>query len=258
MFDILANSHRRYMSQVPALDFTTLLPNAQRLASYAASLTGSGGYGTYTFQVVSGSPPVGILMSSGAVFSGTAPATLGVSNFDVRMWDISGAYVTKSLSITVVNLSSGGSAWKYKNVNYSDTTDYSGVAYNDSAWPTGNAPFASQPWSLPTNYGFSGTPATTFLLNTRLWVRKHVTLAAPLPVSLTLEVFQDNGFDLWVNGSYIASNYQTYGGYYSYNVSASALVVGDNVLAVRVDDDNNNGNNSNDWAWFDCRIIANY
>jgi hypothetical protein len=65
------------------------LPNtAQVGAAYSQSITASGGNGTYTFRLVSGSLPPGLTLSSGGTVSGTATAG-GSFSFTVGATDTS-------------------------------------------------------------------------------------------------------------------------------------------------------------------------
>ncbi|HEX5631882.1 MAG TPA: putative Ig domain-containing protein, partial [Gemmatimonadales bacterium] len=62
---------------------TTSLPAGTRLVPYSQQLTATGGDGTYTWNLQSGSLPAGITLSSAGVLSGT-PTVAGSFNFQVR------------------------------------------------------------------------------------------------------------------------------------------------------------------------------
>jgi hypothetical protein len=65
------------------------LPDAQEGVAYAQTLVATGGVAPHTFEVVSGSPPAGISLSSAGELSGT-PITAGVSVFTARATDAAG------------------------------------------------------------------------------------------------------------------------------------------------------------------------
>jgi hypothetical protein len=84
----------------PALTVTTTSLNAATTgARYTAQLTSSGGTGTPTWSVITGSLPTGLTLSTGGLIDGTPTATAG--NFTVQALDGAGANATQSLSITV-------------------------------------------------------------------------------------------------------------------------------------------------------------
>ena len=71
------------------------------ILSYSQTLIASGGGGSYTWSIVSGSLPAGLSLSPGGVISGT-PATAGAYSFTVQVSDgVSTA--TQSLSITITS-----------------------------------------------------------------------------------------------------------------------------------------------------------
>jgi len=81
---------------------TTTLPSGVVSAAYSASLQSSGGVGTITWTVSSGSLPAGLAMSNSGVISGT-PTTAGTASFTVQAKD-SGTpqqSVKQALSIAV-------------------------------------------------------------------------------------------------------------------------------------------------------------
>ena len=75
------------------------LPNGTVGAAYSQALAASGGTGSNTWSIASGSLPAGLALSSGTI-AGT-PTAAGNSTFTVQVQDSSGATATKQLSITV-------------------------------------------------------------------------------------------------------------------------------------------------------------
>jgi hypothetical protein len=85
----------------PGLAVSAALPAATEGSAYKAAITATGGSAPYSFSVVSGKLPTGVLLSdTTGTFSGTPSAT-GSFNFDVSVADSKGASEQKALQITV-------------------------------------------------------------------------------------------------------------------------------------------------------------
>jgi hypothetical protein len=86
----------------PVTITTTALDDGTTGTPYSASLTATGGTGSYVWSVVSGSLPTGLVLSgiSGSTISGT-PTAAGTSSFTVRATDSGGRTATHVLSITI-------------------------------------------------------------------------------------------------------------------------------------------------------------
>ena len=79
---------------------TTSLPDAVPTVAYSVTLVATGGDGSYTWSVSSGSTPVGLALGTNGEISGT-PTTVGTSNFTVEVTSGDGQTDTQALSITV-------------------------------------------------------------------------------------------------------------------------------------------------------------
>ena len=89
----------------PALTIsTTSLPSGTVTQAYSTTLTATGGTGTKTWDIASGSLPAGLNLSSSGVISGT-PATTDTSSPTFRVRDSGNPQqtATKQLSITINN-----------------------------------------------------------------------------------------------------------------------------------------------------------
>jgi hypothetical protein len=84
-------------------------PGTQVSTAYSYALSATGGYGTYSWSLASGSLPTGLSLSSGGVISGTPTAT-GVYVFTATVTDTVGAAATVPLVIVVnKGIPAGGS-----------------------------------------------------------------------------------------------------------------------------------------------------
>jgi len=79
---------------------TASLPAATVGAPYSQALAASGGTGTYSWSVISGSLPAGLSLAANGTISGI-PTAAGPANFTVQATDSSGANASKSLSLAV-------------------------------------------------------------------------------------------------------------------------------------------------------------
>ena len=76
------------INRLPELTITTKsMPGATLNVPYNETLTATGGYGTYTWRLVSGNLPPGFSLSGDGVISGTSPAGRGWFNFTVQVTD---------------------------------------------------------------------------------------------------------------------------------------------------------------------------
>ena len=91
----------------PLVITTTSLPSGISNVAYSSTLTASGGKSPYTWSLIGGSLPAGLLLSqSNGVISGTPTAT-GIVNFIVQVKDDGNPFQTtnKSLNIAIVHAS---------------------------------------------------------------------------------------------------------------------------------------------------------
>ncbi|MDL2718588.1 MAG: putative Ig domain-containing protein, partial [Acidobacteriota bacterium] len=78
---------------------TTTLPNGVVATAYSQTVTASGGTGSYSFSLASGTLPAGLSLSASGAISGT-PTAAGTSTFTVSVSD-GATSATKILSITI-------------------------------------------------------------------------------------------------------------------------------------------------------------
>lgn len=112
----------------PQLQVTTdFLPAAAGSVPYSQALAASGGYGSYSWSIDSGSLPPNFTLSSGGTISGT-PISSGNYNFTVRVYDSQSPQKTATkpltlniyanLSVTTLSISNGTSGTSYSQQLY--------------------------------------------------------------------------------------------------------------------------------------------
>lgn len=139
------------------------------------------------------------------------------------------------------------SDWKYKQIGSADATDYSSPAYDDSAWTIGDAPFGSfedgshdgLDQAHDYNPAFAVKFATNWTTNTRLWMRRTLTLSAVPAGGFRLIGYIEDHAAVYVNGVLVASTVENPpgGAGFTVDIAADKFVVGDNAIAVRCDDE---------------------
>jgi uncharacterized protein (TIGR03437 family) len=141
---------------------TTSLPNGQVNVTYSTGLTVSGGTPPYSFSLLSGSLPNGLVLNSNGVISGT-PTANGTSTFTVRVTD-SGTNSTQSsftltIAANVLSIVNSGLLNAQSGSSYSATISATGgvqpYTFNISsgALPAG--------LTLSSNGAITGTPTAT-------------------------------------------------------------------------------------------------
>lgn len=210
----------------------------------------------------SGTLPPGLSLSNGGVLSGF-PTTEGVFAFTIRAKDANGLWadLADSIQIEVGDiLPPGLTGWRYlANVALNDTTNYSAPSFDDSAWTPGIAPFGNfdnphATYPMPSAYDarFVDTIATTTPLDKSLWLRRHLVLSAAPAGAVRMVGYFDNAYDMYINGNLVASGSEIVAGGVDELISTHHLMTGDNVIAVRCNDDA--GSASNDRCYFDFYI----
>ena len=99
-----ARTTSKSLSLVVALPLavtTASVPAATQGTAYSTTLAATGGSGTRTWSVVSGSLPSGITLSTGGVLGGTATVS-GSFTFTARVSDTGGRTADQSLTLAVV------------------------------------------------------------------------------------------------------------------------------------------------------------
>jgi hypothetical protein len=114
---------------------TSSLPNGTQSTPYSAALTATGGTQPYTWSILSGALPAGLILnaSTGAI-TGT-PTGSGTSAFTAKVQDAASQTATANLSITISSSGGGGGIVMVQSANAMG----SGVVSVQSAFPGANA-----------------------------------------------------------------------------------------------------------------------
>ena len=176
------------------------LPSGTVLQSYTVTLTASGGTGTHTWDLASGSLPVGLNLSANGVITGT-PTTAGTSSPTFRVQDSGNPQQSaqKPLSITI-----GLPAAPHITTSSLPAGTFD-VAYNQTVSVTGG--IGTLVWGVtsgglppglnlnPSNGTISGTPTSSGSFNFTLRVTDSIpqfdeqnvtiTINSPAPPSIT-------------------------------------------------------------------------
>jgi hypothetical protein len=152
------------ISDCPAIALTPAsLPNGFTSIPYSQTLTATGGAAPYTFAVITGSLPGGLILSGGGSLTG-APAGAGTFNFTVRATDANGCAGSQSYSVVV----SGCPALTVSPASLPN--GLSGASYSQTITATGGAaPYSfsvsagtlTPGLSLGADGALTGTPTAT-------------------------------------------------------------------------------------------------
>lgn len=225
---------------------------------------------TYSYLVSPGDSPIAsvVLLESdlpagwvidieGQLSGPTAVA--GVFDFVIRVTDEAGRFVDRPDQIEVFVqeiLPPQLSDWRYKQIGRTDATNYSAPGYDDSAWLVGAAPFGSwEPgydaddiaFGAPTGLNvaplydprFATNFATNWTNNTRLWLRRKLTLAAVPSGGVTVVAYIEDNCRFFLNGVLQFSSPVNHSGGVGqkFLIPAGRLLVGENSIAIECNDE---------------------
>ena len=193
-----------------------------------------------------------------ATISGT-PTVAGNMAITPRAIDENGLFDELSDTIAISGteiLPPQLSDWRYLQIDRTDATDYSSLLFDDSAWSTGTAPFGA--WEAGYNSGdvsdgaptglnaapeydhrFAATFATTWANNTRLWLRRTLTLASIPAADLLVTCYIEDNCHFYINGDLVITTPANHdrGVGQTFTIDTASLIVGDNIIAIRCDDE---------------------
>lgn len=213
-----------------------------------------GGTAPMTLTIVSGALPDGLSMDTDGVVSGTF-TTAGSFSWTVQVEDDLGATATvdDTCEVLTSSLEPQAEGWRWLQTTLADNDlSYAATDYDDSAWETGDAPFANgQPTTAHTyDPRFTNTPGTLIDMNSRIWIRRHMTLGAVPEAGFQMVGYFDNAYLLYINGVLASDGSTLVNAGVTETIDASFFVVGDNVIAVQCSDDAG-GDPELDAAYFD-------
>ena len=173
----------------PVIITTASLPAGQVGVPYSQTLQASGGTGTLTWTISSGSLPAGLNLSAAGQIAGT-PTTSGTSNFTVKATDTASGSASVALSINVA-----AAAVPLRITTTSLPNGEAGIPYSQTLQASGGmAPYS---WSLPsitlppglslsTSGQILGTPATGSSVSFTARVTDSVGASATGSFALTI------------------------------------------------------------------------
>ncbi len=255
------------------------LPDAKIGTPYSQnlSLTPAHDQETQTWTVVT-SLPAGLELTSAGVLHGTPTGpseshnvTVKCCFFRIAPTSSTGPTTccTKQFTLTVNDAGCTETTvvpyqatdWKYIQigVDTAPPANYETVAFDDSGWTTGQAAFGEGPEIGPP-CPLIATVATPWTRDTRLVLRKHITLAAGVQ-NVRLRFAVDNEvLAIWFNGVLLASNlnhdFCPSLPNYEYMAGNGTLIVGDNVVAVLCRDHSIVAPPNGDQSFFDLSVVA--
>ena len=126
------------ISPAPALAFTTTtLATATYKTAYSATIAATGGAGTLSYSLASGTLPAGLTLSASGTLSGSATVT-GTFPFSVKAADAYGDSQTQSFSLKVVyptlTVTTATLPTAYVGVSYTQTLAATGGSGTGYAW----------------------------------------------------------------------------------------------------------------------------
>lgn len=213
----------------------------------AGSYTAAGGIAPYTYAVTDGAFPAGLLLAADGSYSGTLTAA-GPFAWTVTATDTDDTPATVNDAMAVTDLVSIDTQWRYKVIPITDDTDYSPVAYDDSAWLEGGQPFGDItffPGVGTAAHAFDArfpTEVTTFTDQgyVYLWMRCTVTASADVAVAALLKIVYDGPISVYLNGAVIHSDSTSPPTSSPMTASVSipslALLDGENVIAIKANE----------------------
>ena len=235
------------------------VPNGVVDGAISGSYTVVGGLPPYgDITVASGTFPPGLTLATDGSYTGNF-TTEGSYSWTVQVTDSAGNVGTYADSCIVGSsevLPPQLSDWRYKQISRTDATDYSAPDFDDSEWATGAAPFGS--WEAGYNSGdvsdgaptglnaapeydprFAATFATTWANNTRLWLRRTLTLASIPTGDLLVTCYIEDNCHFYINGDLVITTPADHarGVGQTFTIDTASLIVGDNIIAIRCDDE---------------------
>jgi Putative Ig domain len=219
---------------------TTTLNQGTTSTAYSATLAATGGSGTYTWSLASGSNlPAGLQLSAAGVITGT-PTTAGLGSFTVNVEDSETAPQTASASLKLA-ISGGTLGIKpplppggQVGVSYSFQLAAQG-GVPPYTWSTANSTSLPPGLTLDSTGALSGTPTTAGNFTTDFQVTDSASTSfsqnGPITISPAGESLPNGGYAfsfsgtgpngaVVINGSFLVSNQAVGAGVYDENLGS--------------------------------------
>ena len=219
--------------------------------AYSGMLSATGGSGTYTWSVSSGTLPAGITLSSAGVFSGT-PTAAGVSNFTVQAQD---SESTPQTATQPLNLAISGGTLIIAaplphagqvNVTYSFQMTASG-GVPPYTWATNSDGPLPAGLTLSSSGVITGTPTTagSYSVDFAVTDSSNKTFSQNVPMSINPSgsTLPDGGYALLfsgtgpkgpiaINAAFLIANQMLVAGGYDENIGSSGAQVSQSIAGI--------------------------
>ena len=207
---------------------TSSLPSGAVGTRYSQTLVATGGSGSYTFEISSGSLPDGLSLSSAGAISGT-PTTASTCSFIVQVTDEGGNTASKTYSLSIYSASSTSSTSSIVTISTSSlASGVVGTYYSKKLTATGGSgsyTFEISNGSLPdglslsTSGVISGTPTHESTYSFTVRVTDDQSYAGTKTFSIPIGITSSSSYIITMSPSSLANG--TVGTYYSRTLSAT-------------------------------------
>lgn len=217
----------------PAIPYLRLgghLPNAFVGDTVNYRYSASGGTGSITLSIASGSLPPGLSMDTHGLVTGKVTAD-GTFAWVVRAIDSTGKVVTLNDTCIITTAISYDDLFSYivEDGGPSNTHDYSAKNFDYSSWAVAKGGFGGQ--DSANNAGHVlGTPVAGDI-GRIIWLRKRINATG---VDVRVDVYHDDGARFFWNGERMPFTDLQY--YHGYVIIPANKVTGDNEMALKVMD----------------------
>lgn len=221
---------------------TTTLPAAVDGQAYSQSLSATGGDGTLTWSVISGSLPSGLSLASNGLISGT-PTSAGTANFTAQVSDEDSDTDSQALTLNVMAVTAapsfspnGGTYTSTQNVSITSATSGASIRYTvDGSTPTSSTgTLYSGPFSVSASTTIKAIAYNTGMVDSNVSTASYTINTGGSPVVLA-------AWDLLADGSSAGGATSANATTEATNISAGSITRGSGFASYNLDAFQGNG-----------------
>jgi hypothetical protein len=199
------------INPAPAIVFAPSLSNGTFNASYSATVVATGGAGTLTYTLASGSLPTGLTLSTAGAITGM-PSVAGTFPISVRAADAFGDSATNGYSITVIypqlRVTAATLPTGYVNSNYAGATlAATGGSGSGYTWALANGSALPAGLHLSASGAITGQPTTTTPASFTATVTDSASNTANGTFSITVDAALSITTATTLPSGYVGANY---------------------------------------------------